>query len=564
MDGQMGLGSGTRVAILGGGISGTATAAALLFAARARGREIDVHLYQGDRDPSAHRPPVVLSPECRSRLAALGCRLSPEWRAVILRGIEVISGRARELLEGPQGGLWVVDAWPDGLAGRVQVAQALAAVATQHGARMVPRRVDRVEPAGRRFCDPAPQSGPGGWVVWAHGANERAHAVVLAAGAAPDLGARFGDRFLGAPTVCAAEARLCFTPEVHAPWTVGKLLLAPMEGVDALYLLPCRGSIYALALGPAVQPADLCQALMIAARDGHLGDGFEIAHLGPTRVPAGVGRALCGNGQLAVGPAAIGHPLQLTLAETLASCSRAAVALVDAGGDGRLLTRRYVREGIDDLAEDARTATQALRALLRAKDRAVEAFRRARARGGLHPGAGVVGLSSPHARALRTQARIAAFKESVGRWWRFALEPIPPAHPEIEPSLFYVVDDDPIVRSGVAEMLEARGAEVVSFSSELALFSAVARRPPQAVLLDVVLSWVDGLRLCEELKRHPLTREVPVVVMSGLSRPWVRERALRAGAQAFLAKPITPEQLFEVLRTPVQRPSRGYAHGAVV
>jgi len=62
-----------------------------------------------------------------------------------------------------------------------------------------------------------------------------------------------------------------------------------------------------------------------------------------------------------------------------------------------------------------------------------------------------------------------------------------------------------------------------------------------------VLHWVDGLRLCEGLKQHPLTRNTRVVVMSGLNRPHVRQRALNAGAEAFLPKPVEPERLLRQL-----------------
>ena len=97
------------------------------------------------------------------------------------------------------------------------------------------------------------------------------------------------------------------------------------------------------------------------------------------------------------------------------------------------------------------------------------------------------------------------------------------------------------------QLLESTGATVVSFADELALFCAVARRPPTAIVLDVVLHWVDGLRLCEGLKQHPLTRNTRVVVMSGLNRPHVRQRALEAGAEAFLPKPVEPERLLQQL-----------------
>ena len=138
-------------------------------------------------------------------------------------------------------------------------------------------------------------------------------------------------------------------------------------------------------------------------------------------------------------------------------------------------------------------------------------------------------------------------REVVSSWLRTAVEPMPTTVPMLEPDLYYVVDDDPDYREAMTQLLESTGATVVSFSDELALFCAVARRPPTAILLDVVLHWVDGLRLCEGLKQHPLTRNTRVVVMSGLNRPHVRQRAQDAGAEAFLPKPVEPERLLRLL-----------------
>jgi CheY-like chemotaxis protein len=166
--------------------------------------------------------------------------------------------------------------------------------------------------------------------------------------------------------------------------------------------------------------------------------------------------------------------------------------------------------------------------------------------GGVYSG-GVLGLAAPTPLALLASARWAGLREVVGSWLRTTVEPVPMAMPTLEPDLYYVVDDDPDAREAITQLLESTGATVVSFADELALFCAVARRPPTAIVLDVVLHWVDGLRLCEGLKQHPLTRNTRVVVMSGLNRPHVRQRALDAGAEAFLPKPVEPERLLRQL-----------------
>jgi hypothetical protein len=133
-----------------------------------------------------------------------------------------------------------------------------------------------------------------------------------------------------------------------------RLLLNPVDGVDGLYLVPAGATVYALAYGPGAGTGELCQALMAAARDGHLGEGFEIADVSPTSVPCGAGRRLTAQGLVAVGPAAFGHPLQLGLSDTLAGCTRAAIAMAEgSAADARALERRYVREGLQDLLQDA-------------------------------------------------------------------------------------------------------------------------------------------------------------------------------------------------------------------
>jgi CheY-like chemotaxis protein len=536
------------VAVIGGGVAGAGLAASLLFNGRARGIALDVRVYaQGN--PDSVPPPVVLTPECRSRLAALGCRVPLDWRAHELRGVEILSHGRRELLPAPPGGLWVVDGWPQGQGGLEVVREALITAATAQGARFVNRHVERVERQPPAPDAPAPVKNSGPLIVRAQGSGERFHAVALATGAGGSLGDAFFPGFRPAPTVAAVQARIRQGTSRLTLSPLARLWIAPLPTIDGLFLLPGSHSVYALAFGPAVTPADLCQALMMAARDGLLEEGFEVSALETTRLPFGPGRTLVAPGQLAVGPAALGHPLQIGLSETLATCSRAAVGLLDAGLEASALERRYVREGLSELLEDASAGARSIAWLRRAGRRAPEAFLAARRRGsvgGVYSG-GVLGLAAPTPLALLASARWAGMREVVGSWLRTTVEPVPTAIPSLEPDLYYVVDDDPDAREAMTQLLESTGATVVSFADELALFCAVARRPPTAILLDVVLHWVDGLRLAEGLKQHPLTRHTRVVVMSGLNRPHVRQRALEAGAEAFLPKPVEPERLLRLL-----------------
>ncbi len=545
---EVGLRDGSKVAVIGGGITGAAMAAALLYSARCRGRALEVKVFEGGVGDSI--APVLLTAGCRSRLSALGCRVAPEWRAAELRGLEVLRGGNSELLPFAQS-VWVVDDWPRGEPGRELVSRSLSAVGALHGAQFITRRVDQVQYAPFRVArKPGADegAGPGELVVRSQGVGERFHAAALATGAGDVLGDAFFEGFRPAPSMPAVEARVRLPAQRGPTPSIARLWLWPLADVEGLYLIPCGQSVHAFAWGERVEPADLCQALMMAGRDGHLPDGFELACLRMARAPRGTGKRVTGPGCLAVGPAAVGHPLQLGIADVLASCSRGAIALVDAAHDSAGLRRHYLLDGIDNLQEDADSAASALRWLRRAGRRSLRAIRAARLTSIATVGhdGGVLGLGGPRPRALMRRARRAALAQLLEDSIWPALEPFAP-DAALERDLVYVVDDDPHLREALTLFLEQRGVEVVAFADELALYCAVARRPPTAILLDVVLNWVDGLRLCEGLKQHPLTRGARVLVMSGLDREHVRARARQAGAEAFLPKPIDVDELWAAL-----------------
>src|SRR5262249_49074533 len=140
----------------------------------------------------------------------------------------------------------------------------------------------------------------------------------------------------------------------------------------------------------------------------------------------------------------------------------------------------------------------------------------------------ILGLSGLTPLRLFAKARRLGLWEGVVRAFRPASAPH--AAPVGLPSqkLIYGGDDDQDPRDALSELLTSRGAKVVVFSDELALYGAVARRPPSAILLDVVLPWVDGLRLCQGLTSHPSTAHTPIYVISGLNRPYIQKGALAA------------------------------------
>jgi putative two-component system response regulator len=72
----------------------------------------------------------------------------------------------------------------------------------------------------------------------------------------------------------------------------------------------------------------------------------------------------------------------------------------------------------------------------------------------------------------------------------------------------------------------------------------IRREAPDLILLDIVMPGKSGYELCRELKEDPKTRLIPIVLITGLSAREDRVKGIEAGADDFLTKPISAEELF--------------------
>ena len=106
-----------------------------------------------------------------------------------------------------------------------------------------------------------------------------------------------------------------------------------------------------------------------------------------------------------------------------------------------------------------------------------------------------------------------------------------------------VVDDDREVRDWIRESLISRGYEVKVAGNGLRLVSTLHVDRPDLILLDVMMSWIDGFELCRAIKQNPEFRDIPVVFVSGKTAPADVERGLAAGAADYFPKPLDIERL---------------------
>ncbi len=112
-----------------------------------------------------------------------------------------------------------------------------------------------------------------------------------------------------------------------------------------------------------------------------------------------------------------------------------------------------------------------------------------------------------------------------------------------------VVDDDPDMAAFLARMLEREGMEAHIVPDGAGALAAVAAGGCELVLLDVLLPDASGFDICERLKSDPASALIPVVLVTALEDRASRVRGIEAGADDFIHKPVSREELVARVKT---------------
>lgn len=110
-----------------------------------------------------------------------------------------------------------------------------------------------------------------------------------------------------------------------------------------------------------------------------------------------------------------------------------------------------------------------------------------------------------------------------------------------------VVDDSDDVRTTMAQMLENQGYHVEQAADGAEALSRAERLRPNLILMDLRMPLMNGIAATRQLHEHTETREIPVVIVSGLDSEMFRHAAFSVGCAAFLSKPFSLLELQSVL-----------------
>ncbi|HEY9710968.1 MAG TPA: response regulator [Oculatellaceae cyanobacterium] len=114
-----------------------------------------------------------------------------------------------------------------------------------------------------------------------------------------------------------------------------------------------------------------------------------------------------------------------------------------------------------------------------------------------------------------------------------------------------LVEDNPSQRELIDSYLRESGHTVICLTDAKSALNKVMEQKPDVIVTDVVMPGMSGFELCRQLKNHPATANIPVVICSSKNQEIDRLWGMKQGAAAYLTKPFSREELIRAVKIAV-------------
>lgn len=108
-----------------------------------------------------------------------------------------------------------------------------------------------------------------------------------------------------------------------------------------------------------------------------------------------------------------------------------------------------------------------------------------------------------------------------------------------EQKTILVVEDEEDTAELLSEMLKVSGFQVVSSAQSQKAIELIQAKPPNGIVLDIMLADVSGLEVLRFVRQNPELSQIPVIVVSAKALPSDIKTGMEAGATAYLTKPVS-------------------------
>jgi two-component system alkaline phosphatase synthesis response regulator PhoP len=110
-----------------------------------------------------------------------------------------------------------------------------------------------------------------------------------------------------------------------------------------------------------------------------------------------------------------------------------------------------------------------------------------------------------------------------------------------------IADDELYIRLLVKDILEPEFTVLEASNGEEAV-NITRNEQPNLVLMDILMPKLDGYTACYAIKNNELTKDIPVVMLTGVGHELNRQLSQEMGATAYITKPFNPEDLLDKAR----------------
>lgn len=117
------------------------------------------------------------------------------------------------------------------------------------------------------------------------------------------------------------------------------------------------------------------------------------------------------------------------------------------------------------------------------------------------------------------------------------------------PARILVVDDQPANLQLLGSMLSSQGYDILPASDGPTALKRLTARPPDLILLDVLMPGMDGVEVCRRIRTNPACSDVPVIFLSAADDKELIVRALQTGGMDYVTKPFNHAELLSRVRT---------------
>ena len=116
-----------------------------------------------------------------------------------------------------------------------------------------------------------------------------------------------------------------------------------------------------------------------------------------------------------------------------------------------------------------------------------------------------------------------------------------------------VIDDSNTIRRSAKLFLSSAGFDIIEVEDGFDALSKIMEQEPDLVFIDVLMPNLDGLQTCQIIRRNPMFKNLPIIILSSKDGEFDKAKGLMMGANDYLVKPFTKDSIIKVVKSYIDK-----------